>query len=52
MVAAKLGGRHYDLHAPVLVERPEVRELFLAEPTVHEGIRRARSVQLLSLIHI
>ncbi len=46
MVAAKLGGRHYDLHAPVLVERPEVRELFLAEPTVHEGIRRARSVQL------
>lgn len=46
MVAAKLGGRHYDLHAPVLVERPEVRELFLAEPTVREGIRRARSVQL------
>ncbi|HHY57896.1 MAG TPA: sugar-binding transcriptional regulator [Chloroflexi bacterium] len=46
MVAAKLGGRHYDLHAPVLVERPEVRDLFLAEPTVREGIRRARSVQL------
>lgn len=46
MVAAKLGGRHYDLHAPVLVERPEVRELFLAEPSVREGIRRARSVQL------
>jgi DNA-binding transcriptional regulator LsrR (DeoR family) len=34
------------LHAPVLVERPEVRELFLAEPTVREGIRRARAVQL------
>ena len=46
MVAAKLGGRHYDLHAPVLVERPEVRELFLAEPTVSEGMRRARTVQL------
>lgn len=46
MVAAKLGGRHYDLHAPVLVERPEVRELFLAEPTVREGMRRARAVQL------
>ena len=26
MVAVKLGGRHHDLHAPVLVERPEVRE--------------------------
>ena len=46
MVAAKLGGRHYDLHAPVLVERPEVRELFLTEPTVREGIRRSRSVHL------
>lgn len=46
MVATKLGGRHYDLHAPVLVERPEVRDLFLTEPTVREGIRRARSVQL------
>lgn len=46
MVAAKLGGRHYDLHAPVLVERPEVRDLFLSEPTVREAIRRARSVQL------
>jgi DNA-binding transcriptional regulator LsrR (DeoR family) len=46
MVAAKLGGRHYDLHAPVLVERPEVRELFLSEPTVRDAIRRARTVQL------
>ncbi len=46
MVAVKLGGRHYDLHAPVLVERPEVRDLFMAEPTVREGIRRAQSVQL------
>jgi len=46
IVAVKLGGRHYDLHAPVLVERPEVRNVFLTEPTVRDGIRRARSVQI------
>jgi DNA-binding transcriptional regulator LsrR (DeoR family) len=46
VVAAKLGGRHHDLHAPVLVERPEVRSVFLGEPAVREGIRRAQSVQL------
>lgn len=46
MVAAKLGGRHYDLHAPVLVERPEVRDIFLSEPTVGDAIRRARAVDL------
>ncbi len=46
MIAVKLGGRHYDLHAPVLVERPDVREIFLNEPAVREGITRARNVQL------
>jgi len=46
MVAVKLGGRHYDLHAPVMVERPEVREMFMTEPTVRDGIRRAQSVHL------
>jgi len=46
MVAIKLGGRHHDLHAPVIVEKPSVREIFMSEPAVHEGIRRARSVQL------
>lgn len=46
IVAAKLGGRHHDLHAPVLVERAEVRTVFLHEPVVREGIRRAQSVQL------
>lgn len=46
IVAAKLGGRHHDLHAPVLVERPEVRDIFLNEPAVREGIRRAQAVQL------
>ncbi len=46
IVAQKLGGRHYDLHAPVLVERPVVREMLMAEPAVREGIQRARSVKL------
>jgi deoxyribonucleoside regulator len=46
VVAAKLGGRHHDMHAPVLVEKAEVRNIFLNEPAVREGIRRAQSVQL------
>lgn len=46
IVAAKLGGRHYDLHAPVLVEQPHVRSILMSEPTVREGIVRARSVKL------
>jgi deoxyribonucleoside regulator len=46
MVAQKLGGRHYDLHAPALVERSAVRDAFLSEPVVHESILRAQSVKL------
>ncbi len=46
MVAQKLGGRHYDLHAPVLVEQPAARDMFMAEPAVREGIQRAKSVKL------
>jgi DNA-binding transcriptional regulator LsrR (DeoR family) len=45
-VAQKLGGRHYDLHAPVLVERATSRDLFLQEPVVLDGILRARAVRL------
>lgn len=46
MIAQKLGGRHYDLHAPVLVERPVVRDAFVSEPVVHESIIRAKLVKL------
>jgi deoxyribonucleoside regulator len=46
MVAQKLGGRHYDLHAPMLVERVASRDLFLQEPVVLEAIIRARGVRL------
>ncbi len=46
IVAQKLGGRHYDLHAPVLLERATTREIFLQEPTVREAIQRAQAVKL------
>jgi deoxyribonucleoside regulator len=46
MIAIKLGGRHHDLHAPVLVEQPATREIFLAEPSVREGIVRAQAVNI------
>jgi deoxyribonucleoside regulator len=46
VVAQKLGGRHYDLHAPMLVERPEVRDVLLSEPAVQSGLQRAKAVHL------
>jgi deoxyribonucleoside regulator len=46
MVAQKLGGRHYDLHAPVLVERAMVRDMFLSEPMVKDSISRAKNVKV------
>lgn len=46
IVAQKLGGRHHDLHAPVLVERAVTREMFLQEPAVREGILRAKGARL------
>lgn len=46
VVAQKLGGRHYDLHAPVLVERAVTREVLLQEPMVREALVRAKSVKL------
>ena len=46
LVAAKLGGRHFDLHAPVLVEQHGLRDLLTQEPSLREGLNRARSVAL------
>jgi DNA-binding transcriptional regulator LsrR (DeoR family) len=46
VLAAKLGGRHYDLHAPVLVEQAASRDILCAEPAVREGLMRARTVKL------
>jgi len=46
MLAARLGGRHYDLHAPALVEQAATRGVLLAEPAVRESLARARRVKL------
>jgi len=46
MVAQKLGGRHYDMLAPVMVERPIAWEILMEEPTVRDALLRARQVQL------
>lgn len=46
IITEKLGGRHYDLHAPVLVEKVAAREMFMAEPAVRNEIVRAQSAQL------
>lgn len=46
IVAQKLGGRHYDLHAPVLVERSESRDVLLKESIVSEAVLRAQGVRL------
>lgn len=44
LVAAKLGGRHFDLHAPVFIEQVALRNLLQNEPAVRDGLSRARSV--------
>ncbi|MCS6826212.1 MAG: sugar-binding transcriptional regulator [Caldilinea sp.] len=46
LLASKLGGRYFDLHAPALVEQPALRDLLLNEPSVRDGLQRARSVAL------
>lgn len=46
LLAAKLGGRHYDLHAPALVEQPALRAMLIDEPSLRDGLQRGRSVAL------
>lgn len=46
LLAAKLGGRYFDFHAPVLVEQPALRTMLYREPGVAEGLRRARAVRM------
>jgi deoxyribonucleoside regulator len=41
LLAGKLGGRYYDLHAPVLVAQPALRDLLLNEPSMRFGLQRA-----------
>lgn len=46
IVAQKLGGRHYDLHAPILVERATAKDVFMSEPSVQMSIQRAKTVHM------
>jgi DNA-binding transcriptional regulator LsrR (DeoR family) len=46
LMAAKLGGRHFALHAPVLMEQHGLRDLLAEEPSVRDGLQRARNVSL------
>lgn len=46
ILAAKLGGRPFDLHAPAFVERASAREVIIAEPAVRDALGRARDVKL------
>lgn len=45
-LATKLGGRHYDLHAPALVKQDGLRDLLVKEHGVAEALNRGRSVSL------
>lgn len=45
-LAEKLGGRHYYLHAPVLVDNPIVRDMLLAEAPIQETLNRARRAHI------
>jgi DNA-binding transcriptional regulator LsrR (DeoR family) len=46
LLAGKLGGRYFDLHAPVFVEQPALRSMLLNEPSMRDGLQRAKSVAL------
>ncbi|NDJ59694.1 MAG: sugar-binding transcriptional regulator [Chloroflexi bacterium] len=41
-LATKLGGQHYALAAPLIVDSPTVRDLFLEQPTIAETLQRSR----------
>lgn len=50
-LALKLGGRYYYLHAPLIVDSANTREVFMEQPTIREALARARraSVALLGV---
>ncbi len=41
-LASKLGGQYYYLHAPLFVDSPAAREMFLGQPTIVDTLNRAR----------
>jgi deoxyribonucleoside regulator len=46
LLAERLGGRYYYLHAPVLVDNATVRDLLLAEAAIQDTLDRGRRASL------
>ncbi len=46
ILATKLGGRHYDLPAPIMVKQSESLEILLGERPLREALERGRRVKL------
>ncbi len=46
LLASKLGGQYYYLHAPLFVDNQQVRDIFLEQPTISETLERARKAQI------
>lgn len=45
-LAEKLGGRYYYLHAPLIVDDPTVRDMFLKQSTIEDTLNRARQATI------
>ncbi|MDZ4763949.1 MAG: sugar-binding transcriptional regulator [Chloroflexota bacterium] len=44
-LATKLGGQYHYLHAPLFVDSPTTRDLFLKQPMIADTLERARSAR-------
>ncbi|MEL6150245.1 MAG: sugar-binding domain-containing protein [Chloroflexota bacterium] len=44
-LATKLGGQHYHMHAPLFVDSPAARDIFIQQTAIAEALRRARAVK-------
>ncbi len=46
LLANKLGGRYYYLHAPLFVDSQTTRDMFLEQPTISDTLNRARKARV------
>lgn len=46
ILATKLGGQHYYLHAPLFVDSRAVRDMFLEQPLIAHTLTRAKQAQV------
>jgi deoxyribonucleoside regulator len=45
-LAVKLGGQYHYLHAPLFVDTPAARDVFMQQPTISTTLNRARSARV------